>query len=488
MSPVGPGVYVSTLETPTSAGISQTTGTLFAVGSASYGPEVPQLVKSLNEAIFYYGPRSEAESTQLIDGLTAFFTLGGQRAYVQRSLGAGIEFAKLELEAGATPKTLNVKARFKGTYANSIKIRVTENAGKTESALEILNSESELLESSGMFAKASEIFEWGKTHEAYVKVEEGSGYAAGKGSILKVLAATKLAGGVNPTVTEAEVKKAIEQFSRELGPGQLGVFDSTNGVKEAVHTAMAEHCVLTMKNLRVALCDLKEAAKKETTVATLISEKGSPAAALAQNMIFYSSACTCQGVTIGTTRTIPASAIVAGLCAQVAAKLNDAVNPSGPEFPLSPFVQGFTNTFTQSQSEELSAKGINSFKEVNGVPCSYGFVSAVSKEKNLIFWQASCSRERMAVVAHIEAVGAKYLFKLITPAKIAKFKADCQAVCKREIEQEALLAALVNTGEPVNTAATQAAGELNVEVLVQIPPFANVVSMVVVSLPVTEAI
>lgn len=484
MPNTGPGVYVSTLESPASAGVSTSTGTVFVVGSASFGPTEPALVRSLNEAINTYGPRTEAESTQLIDGLTAFFNTGGQRAIVNRSLGAGIEYAKKELESAGAKKALICKAKYKGTYGNKFEItlaakKITVTNEVTGEVVETL--EGAAIENFGPFPKET----------AYITLTEGSEYAAAKGEVLKVTTIAAMSGGVNPTVTEAEVKKAIEGFPREGttgGPGQLCVWDSTNGVKETIHSAMAEHCVASMKNLRVALCDLKEAAKKETTVATLTGEKGAYSTALSENMIFYSSALIVQGATIGTTRTVPASTVVAGLCAQVSAKLNDAVNPSGPEFPLGPFVVGFTNTYSQSQSEELSLKGINTFKEVNGVPCSFGFVSAVSKEKNLIFWEGTCARERMKVVSAVEAVGAKYLFKLITPEKEAKFKADCQAVVKTEIEREALLAALVNIAEPVNTPTTRAAGELNVEVLIQIPPFANVVNMVVVSLPVTEAI
>src|ERR1017187_2021825 len=110
----GPAVFVKTTETPQSAGFSQTTGTAFVVGAASYGPEVPTLVKSLGEAVYYYGPRSEAASQELFDQLDLEFKLQTQRVYVNRALGASIEFAKLELECGATAKTLVATAKYKG--------------------------------------------------------------------------------------------------------------------------------------------------------------------------------------------------------------------------------------------------------------------------------------------------------------------------------------------------------------------------------------
>src|ERR1035441_1607247 len=253
----GPAVFVKTTETPQSAGFSQTTGTAFVVGAASYGPEVPTLVRSLGELVYYYGPRSEAESQALFDQCDLEFKLQTQRIYVNRALGAGGVAAFLDIEAGATAKTLRVTAKYKGTFGNSIKVKVVENGGKTEAHLIILNSESEVLETSPEFLTATAMYEWGKTHEAYVVISEGTGYAAGKGSVVKVLAATKLATGANPTPTKITTQTAIEAFPKALGPGHLSVPVATFGVEESVHISMGEHA---QKSNRVALCDLKEAA------------------------------------------------------------------------------------------------------------------------------------------------------------------------------------------------------------------------------------
>lgn len=490
----GPRVLVTTTETAQSAGTSLSTGTAFIVGAASYGPETPTLVRSLGEGVALYGPRSEAESTELYDALNTFFALGGAKAYVGRILGASIAAAKLELEAGATAKTLVATAKYKGTYGNSLKVKVTENVGKTASQLEILNSESEVLEVSGFLATATAIFEWGKTHEAYVVITEGSSYAAGKGSVLKELAATKLASGVNPTVTEATTKTAIETFGKSLGPGQL-IVPATNGVKEGVHQAMGEHAV---KNNRVAICDLKEAAKASTTVATLTGEKGTYTGGITGYMMFTASSCTVQGVTLGTTRTVPGSTVVAGLCAQVSrsSTSNNNQAPCGEPWPLNPFVLGFVNPYKQAEIEELSTAGINAFKEVNGIPTLFGFVSALSREKDLIFWQFSAARERMALVSAAEVIGNGYLFRNIDGRRrlISRFQGDLQGVIKEHWENNALFgetapqAGIVNVGEPVNTLATIQAGELNAELIVRLSPFANEVRITIVSTPITEVV
>src|ERR1035437_7263515 len=138
----GPKVEVRTAETPQSAGLSQSTGTAFVAAAASYGPEVPTLVRSLGEAVAQFGPRTEAASTELYDWLNTFFSLGSSNAYVNRALGAGIKVGEHAVESAAK-KALIVESKCKGVYANKIKVEVLANG-----ALEILNPESEVLESS----------------------------------------------------------------------------------------------------------------------------------------------------------------------------------------------------------------------------------------------------------------------------------------------------------------------------------------------------
>lgn len=481
----GPVVIVKTGETSQSGGISLSNGTAFVVAPAAYGPEEPRLVRSLGEAVTLYGPRTEAESQKLYDALNTFFALGGSRAWVNRIAGEGSPVAaKLELEAGATAKTLVATAKYKGTYGNSLKVEVVENAGKTASKLVILNPEGEALESSPEFALASEVLTWGASHETYVTLSQGSGYTAGKGSVLKVLASTKLATGANPTVNEKTTIKSIEGFARALGAGQLIVPGNT---EEKVHVAMAEHCLTTKRN-RFAIPDIKKAEETGSTVANITGEKGTFTLEQSKKCLFVSSSAIVQGVALGTTRTVPASAVVAALCARVSATGNDNQAPAGETFSLAPYVLGFTNTFNQEQIEELSTAGINSFKEVQGIPCLFGFVTACSREKDIIFWQASASREQMALVARCEEVGQPYLFKTITKRTIAKFQAGLQGVGKEHVESEALDAFAVNVAAPINTPTTEANGELNAEMVVQIGPYANVVNVSLTAAPVTETI
>src|SRR5580704_1149404 len=486
------GTLVTTGETAQSGGLSTPTGTVFIVAPAIYGPETPTAVSSLNELAALYGPR-EGENVKLFDAVSAYFALKGSKAYISRQAGEGAPVAaKLELEATATAKTLVVTAKYKGTFGNNYKIEVAENAGKTKTQLVVYNAEGEVVERSGEYATAAELFAWGKEHQATVLITEGSGYTAGKAELVKKLVATKLASGANPTISEATAIKSIEALPKALGPGTLIV----PGNSEAkVHVAMAEHCY---KNNRFALADMKKAEIVGTTPTELKEEKETSTftTVLGGYIAFFSTAVTAAGLTLGTTRTIPASSIVAGLMAQIATGASEDRAPAGPRWPLAPFVTGFTNTYTEAQINELNEAGINCFTERRGTLCLFGDVTATPQNKDLIFYQYSASRERMRLAYECEIVGENFEFVTIDGRhqKRAKLQGELQAVVKRNWEAEALYgetaqeAGEVKVGEPVNTPATEQAGELNAEVLVRISPVAQYVKIALISVPITESV
>jgi hypothetical protein len=484
-----PGVVVTTGETLQSAGISLRTGTDFIVASANYGPETPTLVRSLNEAVQLYGPR-EGESVKLYDAIDRAFAIGASRAYVNRIAGGSPAAAKLELEAGSTAKTLIATAKYKGEYGNKLKVEVIENAGKTASKIVYLNPEGEVLESSPEYTEAKEILAWGKLHETYIVLSEGSGYSTGKAGVLKTLASKVLSGGVNPTVSEANTIKAIEGIPKSLGPGQLQVPGNS---EEKVHVAMAEHAV---KNNRHALADLSGAETTGTTPSSLKSEKGTIAAGLAGYIDFFSSAGQAPGIAGGTTRTIPASTIAAGLFAKVSRTGNDNQAPAGVNWPLGPAITGLVNTYTEAQMTELEEAGINPLTEVNGQICLYGDATALARSKDPIFCQYSASRERMHLVAEAEEIGQRFLFSTLDGRhqKRALFQGELQAMIKRHWEAGALYgetaaeAGEVKVGEPVNTLATEQEGQLNAELIVRISPVATVINIHLTSSPITEAV
>lgn len=481
MSPLG--VLVTTGETPQSAGIATQTGTAFVVGLTDQGPQSePGLVRSLSEYVSTYGPRTTT-SAKVYDAVNTVFALGGNRCYVQR-VGTNAKVAELTLKDSGTKPTVLVEYATAGIAGNSYKIEVTTGGGKYE--VLILNSSSEILEKTGKLETQKELLEWSEKHKTYVKftASAASGFTT---NAPEKLTATALSGGLNTTETNAAAfTAAINFIPKTAGPGQIIAPGNT---EESVHTALAEHA---SKNNRFAIGDLADSSNP----ATIIGAKGTISSSIAGYISFPASTCIIPGLTFGTTRTVAGSAVMAGLCAQVAATGNDNQAPAGRRFPLGSFVLGFTNTFLAEGMEELNEHGICPFAERFGVLCLYGFVTALSKNLDLIFWQASASRERMHLVAQSEEIGEEYTFATIDGRGqlLAKFQGELQGMIAEHWQENALFgdtaaeAGEVIVKEPVNTAKTAAEGELNAELIVRISPFAEAVRIRIVSTPVTEEV
>lgn len=488
------GIRVSTGETAGSAGTSIQTGTFFAVVASDYGPFTPQLVKSMAAYVGLYGERT-ATSQSSYDAMETYFQLEGAQAYVQR---AGVEgsaaAAKKELETAGQAKTLVVTAKYRGVQGNKIKIEVASSGTEllvtneaTGEALETLKGAK--AESYGPFPRET----------TYVAITEGSTYTAGKTEALKVLASSALSGGTNPfstqAITAALGKSALEKLPKTLGPGQVAIpsFEA-EVLEETLHKTLGEHA---LANNRVALCDIADSA----TVATLITNKKTYTAAIAGYMAFFSSSCIIPGVTSGTTRKVSASAVAAALCAQAAKSGNDSAAPAGVQWTkpgqgLTPFVTGFTNTFTGPQMNELAENGINPFAERQSKPVLYDFVSALPRSTDKIFCQFSAARERMHLVWAAEELAEGFMFQTIDGRGqlLAAFEASLYGMLLEQWKANAIFgktateAAVVNVREPVNTLTTEQEGQLNAEIRVRLSPYVESMSIVIISSPISEAV
>ena len=180
------------------------------------------------------------------------------------------------------------------------------------------------------------------------------------------------------------------------------------------------------KTNRFALADMKKSEEASKTVAELKTEKETAtfSTLLGQYIAFFSTAVKATGLTLGTERTIATSGVVAGLLAKVAGGGNDNRAPAGPRWPISPFVIGLVNTYTEEQMNELNTAGINNLSERHGILCLFGDVTATPQTKDLIFYQYSSTRERMRLVAECEEVGERFLFATLDGRhqKRAKFQ------------------------------------------------------------------
>lgn len=481
MSPLGP--TVTTGETSGASTTAASTGTAFVVGLADSGPFTATLLRSLNEYIATFGPRTST-SAKLYDWIDSFFALQGAQCYVARANSSAAKTAELTLNDSGNKPTLLVRAKYAGVYGNTLKIEVITESSEAE--VRVLNSEGELLETSGKLKTQAEILAWAEKHTSYVTITQSEA-SEHTSNLPKTVAAKALTGGVNPSPTEAEEIATLSAFAgHDYGPGQVAFAGLTS---EAAHVGLAEHA---QSHNRDAWGDLED----QASTSSLIAEKGTLSAGIAPYINFTASSVIVQGTVPGTTRTVAASAIACALCAKVSAQGNDNIAPAGVNWPLEPYVLGFTKAWTQAEMETLNAAQINAFAIRNGVLCLYGFVSGIASTVDQIFWQATAVRTRMRLVARAKEAGEKFMFTTLDGRRhdIANFAAALQDIGLEEWEHGALFgnaaseASEVNVAEPINTLKTMQEGKLCAQWNVRISPFAEAVPINIVVAPVTETV
>ena len=477
------GTTVINKSTPSFGATAPLLGQAGIVGEVDQGPEGPTLVRTINEWITVFGPRTTTSSIAY-DWADAFFALGGRRLYFVRPLNSGAATAKLALlDSGGKP-TLTVTYATKGTAGNAYKIEVKVAESKAE--VRVLTAENELIEANPPGTQA-EVIAWWAKHTAYIKVVQ-SEEAEHTSNLPATLVATKLAGGANPTaLTDTELTKGLPLLTPNLGPMRLAI---PGHYSEAIHKALAEQAALVPG--RRAVGDLEDS----PSPTTLIAGKGTIPIAQQSYIDFTSGSAIIPGVTPGTTRKVAGSALFCALGAQVAATGNMNQAAAGVDWPVSPYVLSFTNTFSHAQQEELVEHGINVWGEEQGVLCLIGFVSAVSRETDEIFWSAAAGAERMALDYEGGLIMAGYNFKTIDGQGhlITKCKGELMGLINRHYMAGALFgdsapeSGSVEMGEPINTLATEQKGELNAQMQVRISEYAQATTLTIVSRPITQSV
>lgn len=480
-----PGVYVQTSELAPPSGISTSTGTAFVAGNSDAGSGItPVLCHSINDYITGFGPRSTTSAT-LYDWCDDFFHEGGSRAYVLRVTDNTAVAATLTLSDTVPHPTVLVTAQSAGTAGNNYFIAVAIAASKytvtvQDSAGDVLETHGPYLVSAG---NAPLLADATSTLVNFTQ-SAGSGFTS---AAPNTLTPTALAGGSDANdLTSASAVATLANFPASLGPGTValaGYKDQTSWTGLLAHAA---------NNNRFAALDISDSA----TAATLVSAIGTTGTtATASYGMFTASSVIIPGITPGTSRTVPGSASVAGLRAQVAATGNDNTAPAGETWPLN-YASGFTNTFGTADTTTLNAAGINTFAVRFTTLCLFGFVTPVSSAVDSIFWQATATAERMALVADAQQLAEPFLFDTIDGRglTLTALQGVLQGLIQQHWNSGALFGATaadagtVTITAPINTAATAAAGVLGAQMQVLISPFAQQVLIGIELVPITVGV
>jgi hypothetical protein len=164
---------------------------------------------------------------------------------------------------------------------------------------------------------------------------------------------------------------------------------------------------------------------------------------------------------------------------------------AGRQWPLQ-YVVDFTQTFTDVDRADLLDAGVNLFANIYGVLENYGFQTTVDQRDDNPFWQLNCSRMRMALVANAQAIGENFMFRPIDGRGIlASSLADgLNAMLLGYYSVNALYgdspldAFDVNVGQSVNTIESIAQGTLRAVATVVLTLHAKAIQIELVTVPV----
>lgn len=282
-------------------------------------------------------------------------------------------------------------------------------------------------------------------------------------------------GGAKLTIqrTPTDLTGGLDLLTKDLGPGQVLVPGSA-GTDEDAHTDLLGHAAATN---RIALLDPPAG---DLTAAALITLAGtlSTAPEARYGALFAPTALVPAYAIGGALRTVPYSAIAAGIIARVDAIYSPNV-PAAGDLGRSRFAVDLASTYTDTERADLNDAGVNLARLIYGGVQTYGYRTLAEQATG---WVAlSNARLNMAIVAEAEAIAERYVFRQIDGRRvtISQFGADLTAMLIPYYEQGSLFgttaddAFYVDVGSAVNTSATIAAGELHAVLAVRMSPFAE---------------
>lgn len=294
-------------------------------------------------------------------------------------------------------------------------------------------------------------------------------------------------GGYSAT---GEYQAGLDLFDSRLGPGQVAVVGEP--ASAAVYQALQTH---VDANNRVGLLDVDDADDLAA-----ITTHGDNAQALPgkENVGVFGSWATCSGppgVVASTGRTIPASAVIAGLCARVDEGGNPNRAAGGYDYPLQ-YVSGFQFDPNDVDRSACFQKGVNMFANRYGVLENYGFQTPIAPNPNTPFWQLNCSRARMWLKAQAQSIGERYYMRPIDgQGKLAgRLGAELESMCADLYEVDGLYgvdkteAYNVNVSTSLNTTQTAAQAVLKAVVEARLSQYAKSVQIDLVSVPVAGTV
>ena len=486
-----PGSTVFLGERAAASGAASGTANGFIVGFTERGPvDEPVLIVSITDFEEHFGERLEGHP-EVYDGVDVAFREAATRAggasaiYIGRVVGDAVATATKDLIDASSKPTLAASANSPGEWGNDVDVVVAVSGSNFTLTVKYQGS---TVETSPTLANNTEAVAWAEGFSNYIVLEDLSTEYEPTGDP-KVQTA-ELTGGAGDIAgaDTANLEAALALFSRDLGPGQVVAPLMTT---EAVHKAIATHCV---KNNRRGLLDLADTSNHETLIAAGTALRALPEAGarfvypLAQRGI-------APGLSLGTTRRVSRACAQMGRIARSEAEGFNPNRASAGKLGDYQYLLGLSETFNDTQREELTDAGVNVAILRRGIPVNFGNRTAVNPLTEGDWKSFSASRLVMAVAAFAGIVLEDYEFQQIDGRGyiFKKLEGDLASrACLPFYLADALFgqtpaeAFSVNTGPDVNTPTTIKAEEIKAQIALRVSATGEVLSVEIVKVPTTE--
>lgn len=477
---IRPGVNVVIKEQPPARSSPTDTGVFFACGTSDSGPTYPVLIQSIADFVAVYGARQSY--SLLYDAMDSYFREGGRLAYISRVVGPSPVVATRNLLDAGSGISLVVSAIGPGSYGNSLKVGVVSGVAGGTFQIQVSDASNNVLEQSGDLPDQASAVAWG-LNSLYVRIALGA-----TALIPAVAALAALASGTDDrsNITDTQWASALALFSPDLGPGQVAYPGRTT---DTAHTQLLAHAT---GNNRIALLDMPDTATVATLTTAAINARtnGRWGGSFAPWYVV-------PGVTPYTTRTVPPSAIIAGIIARNDVTLNANVAAAGLKNGQSAYAQSLSQAaWSDANRQTLNGQGVNVAVVKNGAIVNYGFRSLTNPTTDPAWVDLGNSRLTMAIAAQGQDIldnhvfddidGQGHLFGLVTGELMAMLNAFYKdGALFGETSGDAFVVVCDSSN---NTPTTIANRELHATVAYRASQFAEMVELDLVKVPVNQTI
>jgi phage tail sheath protein FI len=471
--PNTPGVNIQSVVAVTPQTPPTTTDTAFIVVETLQGRiDEPVLCRSMTDFINNFGGRTAYSIAY--DWLDAFFhEAGGGQVWVMRVTGAAATTDTFTFNDSLAAASIAVNSI--GPAASGLSVMI--QSGVTPLSFNIVVTglpDGSTLTSPDLLTETDAV-NWGNSQNLIRVVALGTNPPANH-------VVVPLAGGADnhATVTDAERVAALALMPQGLGVGQVAIPGLTT---EVIQAGILNHAVT---HNRFGLLDTPDTNSPTTLTglaAVTQADSNVVVNGLRQGMML-SDWQEIPGLVPNTTRSVPPSAIVAALIARLdRSGGNPNLAAAGANGKVQYAIGKTQPDWTDAQTTQLVAAGVNPFREVYNSERFYGFRTLTNPYTDAVLIMASVVRLIMAINDQGYKIGQSVLMDQIdgNGHEAAKYGARISGVLAEYYALGALYgktsqdAYVVDVGIDVNTPTTISNRELHAVVGIVPAPYAETV-------------